>query len=99
MMMFCLRCALFVYRLIYVLSVMPSIIKGLNKIDLSMCSSFFSYGAKLQIASIAGFFNFQIDIFANRDKVRIMVATNQDFHYQIRHFRMVNFQLHHVSHV
>jgi len=61
MMMFCLRCALFVYRLIYVLSVMPSIIKALNKIDLSMCSSFFSYGAKLQIASIAGFFNFQID--------------------------------------
>jgi len=61
MMMFCLRCALLVFRLIYVLSLMPSIIKGLNKIDLNMCSSFFSYGAKLQIASIAGFFNFQID--------------------------------------
>jgi len=60
-MMFCLRCALLFFRLIYVLNLMPSVIRGLNKIDLKMCSSFFSYGAKLQIASLSGFFNFQID--------------------------------------
>ncbi len=59
--MFCLRCALMFFNMIYVLKIMPSAIKGLSKIDLKMISSFFSYGAKLQLASLAGFFNFQID--------------------------------------
>jgi O-antigen/teichoic acid export membrane protein len=60
-MMLCLRCARMIFNMIYMLSLMPSAVKGLNKIDLKMCSSFFSYGAKLQLASLAGFFNFQID--------------------------------------
>ena len=59
--MFCLRCALMFFYMIYVLKIMPAALKGLRKIDLEMLSDFFSYGAKLQLASLAGFFNFQID--------------------------------------
>ena len=61
MMMFWLRFALMLFKTIYVLGCMPTVLKGLNKIDLKMCSSFFRYGAKLQLASLSGFFNFQID--------------------------------------
>ena len=59
--MFCLRCALMFFTMIYVLKIMPLVVKGLREIDLKMFSKIFRYGLKLQIASLAGFFNFQID--------------------------------------
>jgi O-antigen/teichoic acid export membrane protein len=59
--LFCLRCGLAFAQMLCLLKAIPGCVRGLGTIDLEMGKEFIRYGFKLQLTSLAGLLNFQLD--------------------------------------
>jgi O-antigen/teichoic acid export membrane protein len=59
--LFYLRCGMVAAQVLCVLRVIPQLKQGLGRIDVPMLKDFFRYGLTLQLNSLAGFLNFQLD--------------------------------------
>lgn len=70
-----LRLFLVVTHILCVLKIFPGIKKGLKHFSARMFKEFFSYGIKLQITSVAGLFNFQLDKLLIGHFLRINLVT------------------------
>ena len=60
-MLFCLRCGLAVSQISCVFKFLPGLLQGCGQIDVVMARSLLRFGMKLQLSSLAGLINFQLD--------------------------------------
>ena len=59
--LFCLRFGLAFAQMLCLLKAVPECVRGLGTIDVDMGKAFIRYGFKLQLTSLAGLLNFQLD--------------------------------------
>jgi O-antigen/teichoic acid export membrane protein len=59
--LFCLRVSLLAAQILYLIVVVPEVLSGFGRCDKKLWRDFLSYGVKLQVLSVSGLLNLQLD--------------------------------------